>query len=80
MGSIVARIIRDNLKKESNIRLCAQALCKCIVNIESAEIAGSQGVHDALCEVESTSTRIIVRTDLCLCRLQRMVIIVTSPG
>jgi len=52
MARTITRILRDNLKMDAKyIRLCSQALCKCIANTECAEIAASHGVHDALCDV-----------------------------
>ena len=51
MAETITRILKENLKNADVIRLCSQALCKCIVNTTGAEIAGSFHVHDALCDV-----------------------------
>ena len=50
-AEIITQILKENVKKESVIRICSQTLCKCIVNTESSEIAGTAGVIDALCDV-----------------------------
>ena len=48
---VITRILNENVRKHDTIRLCSQALCKCIVTTEASEIAGTQGVVDALCEI-----------------------------
>ena len=50
-AEIITRILNENNRKPETIRLCSQALCKCIQTAEASEIAGTQGVVDALCEI-----------------------------
>jgi len=56
LANTITRIVQENLKKDEILRMCCQALCKCIVNTECSEIAGSHGVHDALCDVAKEGT------------------------
>eukprot|EP01083_Nonionella_stella_P115236 341428_1 len=50
-SEIITRIVKENQRKQYVIRLCSQALCKCIMTLEASEIAGNQSVVTTLCDI-----------------------------